>query len=488
MRKLLQCFSLAAFSLVSWAQVRPVRRIIPPIPDGVLWVGNGPGQYRSLAACYEAIPMTGGTCLVSPNWFEALSADLVLSKANAGFIFMGPATIALGTSQVIINQGATGAFFVGLPPLGAGAFDSANVVAFIYTGSGNAFQFGTPGSTQSVDKARIENIFIDLSSAGSSAVAINGFWTGHSIFTGLLIANSSASNSQKGLVLNNAGPGFSGGNRIDNLLCSSIKNCLQLNDSSVENTINHVVMTGFSVPGGIGVDFEGNSDSNVLTGGTISGYPTGVNFGGNANHNVVTVELDSGTTDVAFGPGTTRNRVVRMNSTGQPVPVIVNNGKLNLVTDPGGIVFAGGNLLSEQGATVPLTGDSTDKTVYSYTLPGGALQPGHGVRIQAWFTHTGGSAPVTYKLFFGSGLYASASTPDNGHVLHLEDVVFNDSGATNSQHGAIVQNLVTSQLYNAFAPITSSVDTTADVTIKLTFNAANTDQVRGGEFLVELIQ
>ncbi len=215
---------------------------------------------------------------------------------------------------------------------------------------------------------------------------------------------------------------------------------------------------------------------------------TAVNFGGSAAYNVVTVELDSGTTDVAFGPGTLRNSVMRMNSTGQHVPVIVNGGTLNRVTDPGGIVFAGGNLLSEQGATAPLTGDSTDQTVYSYTLPGGTLQPGHGVRIQAWFTHTAGSAPVTYKVYFGSSLYANTATPDTGHVLHLEDVVFNDSGATNSQHGALVQNLETSQLYNAFAPLTSSVDTTADVTIKLTFNAADTDQVRGGEFLVELIQ
>jgi hypothetical protein len=43
-------------------------------------------------------------------------------------------------------------------------------------------------------------------------------------------------------------------------------------------------------------------------------------------------------------------------------------------------------------------------------------------------------------------------------------------------------------MLGVFSPLTASVDTTQAQVISLSFNVANTDQAKGGEFIVELMQ
>lgn len=133
----------------------------------------------------------------------------------------------------------------------------------------------------------------------------------------------------------------------------------------------------------------------------------------------------------------------------------------------------------EQGPTSALTGNSSDQTIYTYTLPANTLGVGKGLRLRTWMNHNSGTGSVSYKFSFGGVNYQSDGATTTGQ-LYSEIVVFNNSGVTNAQHGSNTENIHGSM--QPFSPITSSVNTSSNVTIQTTFNAASTDQVTGGEF------
>jgi hypothetical protein len=145
-------------------------------------------------------------------------------------------------------------------------------------------------------------------------------------------------------------------------------------------------------------------------------------------------------------------------------------------------------MLSPAARLSASVGTAADKTLYTYTLPASTLAAGKGLRVKAWFTHSTASASVTYKLFFGATAYVNSATTNSANVLYAEAEIFNNSGATNAQNGNNLTNLGAPPALNEFAPLTSAIDTTAAVTIQLTFNVAATDQVTGARFQVELIQ
>jgi hypothetical protein len=144
-------------------------------------------------------------------------------------------------------------------------------------------------------------------------------------------------------------------------------------------------------------------------------------------------------------------------------------------------------LLNEQGATGALTGNSTDQTVYTYTLPASTLGAGKGLRITLWFTHNVGTAVVTYKVFFGATAYLNNTDATAAGQYRAEVVIFNNPGVTNAQHGSNFHN-IQGAVFIPFTPLTSAITTSSSVVIKFTFNVANTDQVTGGQFITELIQ
>jgi hypothetical protein len=150
-------------------------------------------------------------------------------------------------------------------------------------------------------------------------------------------------------------------------------------------------------------------------------------------------------------------------------------------------------LLNEQGPTGALTGNSTDQTVYTYTLPANTLGAGKCLRVRTWFNHTSGSASVTWKLIWGSSAYLSGSSTLSG-TLFYEATICNNAGVTNAQHGSSINNVNNTVsiggngMTNTFSPLAAAVDTTQAQAISLSFNVANTDQAKGGEFMAELMQ
>jgi hypothetical protein len=150
-------------------------------------------------------------------------------------------------------------------------------------------------------------------------------------------------------------------------------------------------------------------------------------------------------------------------------------------------------LLNEQGPTAVLTGNSTDQTVYTYTLPANTLGAGKCLRVRTWFNHPSGSASVAWKLFWGGAAYLNSSSTLGG-TLFYEATICNNSGVTNAQHGSTTHNVNNTVSVgqtgttSAFSPLSAAVDTTQAQVISLSFNVASTDQAKGGEFFIELLE
>jgi hypothetical protein len=164
----------------------------------VLWVDGT--KYKTLAACYADLPSSGGTCEVPPNYTETLTADLAMTKSNAGFHFNGPANITQGAFRVTMPSGVNNAFILTPFAHSSNQAGSNLGVSFQgYTGAAGAFDFGDTSGF--VNNLRIAGINVGMSSALANATAfrmtnveqsafddigcIHGPVSGHACFRGI---------------------------------------------------------------------------------------------------------------------------------------------------------------------------------------------------------------------------------------------------------------------------------------------------------------
>lgn len=147
--------------------------ILPSVNNlnNILWVDGV--KYTTIAGCYNALPSTGGTCMVPPNYTETLTANLSLGKTNTAVVFTGPATINQGQYQVIIPAGTDNVSVLSNFPLnGNTPSPFPTPVLFTgYTGSGAAFQIG--GTSANTMNIYLRGFRIDFSLAQSGAQGIS---------------------------------------------------------------------------------------------------------------------------------------------------------------------------------------------------------------------------------------------------------------------------------------------------------------------------
>jgi len=313
--------------------------------DSVLWVDGI--KYTTLAGCYADIPSTGGVCVVPPNYSETLAANLVLSKSSAGFRFNGPATIT-GAFGVVVNDGVNGAFIVG-PYAYGGLGDVVNSrvshpVKFTYTGSGNAILASSSAGTLGVESLTLRGITVDISGAGTNAIAIDTWCLDHSEIRDVSIQATNGSQSQIGIRFSDCtsadGSATSGANTIANVNIFFPKIALQLNGNMRENDFGGMRLLGQATPlaASIGIDFEGTAKSNFFHGGTATNWITAINFGGTNLYNDIHMETDllaggAGAKDVVFGASSSNNEVVRATDT--DTPVYSDSGTFNCIRNVG---------------------------------------------------------------------------------------------------------------------------------------------------------
>jgi hypothetical protein len=143
-------------------------------------------------------------------------------------------------------------------------------------------------------------------------------------------------------------------------------------------------------------------------------------------------------------------------------------------------------LLSTQGPTSALVGNSADQTVYTFTIPANTIQAGKGFRVKIVGFHSTGTASVTYKIIIGSTTTATVAST-SGNTGNWSFSMYNVAGVQNSQYyEALAADGTTANMVNTFGNCAENF--AQALAVKFTFNVANTDQYTGKLFAVELIQ
>jgi hypothetical protein len=143
--------------------------------------------------------------------------------------------------------------------------------------------------------------------------------------------------------------------------------------------------------------------------------------------------------------------------------------------------------LNKQDPTGNTTGNATDQTVYSYSLPGGVLGSGKCLDVSFGVNHVAGANSLTAKIKFGATttIIDAGSTGTGGASSHiLEAKVCNNLGSITAQWAqgtAVISGSAVETLSSSPAENTGSA-----VTILGTANVANPDTWAGAGFTVIL--
>jgi len=147
-----------------------------------------------------------------------------------------------------------------------------------------------------------------------------------------------------------------------------------------------------------------------------------------------------------------------------------------------GVVTCTDPILNKQDAAAEITGDGTDLTIYTYTVPANTIPSGGCIRAQVFAQHTTGTDATTYKWYFGGTSIANSTSTSTG-VWGSSLVLCNNTGVTNAQtmtqHAGGVGS--TSQAAIIGTP---AEDTTAAIILKATFSVANSSKITPKMFLV----
>jgi len=158
-------------------------------------------------------------------------------------------------------------------------------------------------------------------------------------------------------------------------------------------------------------------------------------------------------------------------------------GTLNVTSCTGCSGNSTTGLLNYQTNTATLVGNASDKTIYSYSLPGGKMAAGTGVHCYLKAQRVAGTGAITYKWKFGSTTvgYAAITSSSVGISSNVE--VYNNPGSTTAQ----IVNLNELHTGNAISAgglfnTTAAENTANAVAISVTFNGASTEQIKGATF------
>jgi hypothetical protein len=190
----------------------------------------------------------------------------------------------------------------------------------------------------------------------------------------------------------------------------------------------------------------------------------------------------------ALGTTTGSGAVVLQNSPTIITPTIAQINSLDLTTAGTGDRVT---LLDRQDAGTAITGNGTDLTLYSFTVPAGKMAAGKGIRVTLQYQHTTGTQAATIKLSIGGTAIANYSTTTNqpGNQASLWSFTFWNNQGSTTANSYEDQNIVeTNTLLFGPRQIGTAINMGNAQTVLLTFNVAAADQFTfmGGQ--TELIQ
>lgn len=125
-----------------------------------------------------------------------------------------------------------------------------------------------------------------------------------------------------------------------------------------------------------------------------------------------------------------------------------------------------GRILGQSAAAVSHTGDTTETTLATITVPAGAMGANGHIEIRPRFSYSGSGGNRTARIKFGGTATATTTVASTITSLRMEAEIENRN-ATNSQYysGIAVSN---SNIAGGQVTGTTALDTTASVDITIT--------------------
>jgi len=129
------------------------------------------------------------------------------------------------------------------------------------------------------------------------------------------------------------------------------------------------------------------------------------------------------------------------------------------------------------------TGDTNENTLATITIPAGAMGANGIVRITTVFSYTNSANTKSLRVKFGGTTYQNTSVTTTASARYQTQI--HNRNATNSQGGGHISGTFATSSGN---PVTSSVDTTAAVTVLITGqNGLGSETITLESYSVEVI-
>jgi hypothetical protein len=93
-------------------------------------------------------------------------------------------------------------------------------------------------------------------------------------------------------------------------------------------------------------------------------------------------------------------------------------------------------LLNSQDPLGAFTGNGTDQTVYSFSIPANTVQAGKGIRL-TYHGLNNNAAAITYKIVLGATTLFTINTAAAANNTRIGVEIFNNSGVQNAQTATI---------------------------------------------------
>lgn len=190
--------------------------------------------------------------------------------------------------------------------------------------------------------------------------------------------------------------------------------------------------------------------------------------------------------DILYADSTAHR--LKMNNNNGGADVVVGAATSDTLTNKTFQGTGSGNavtLLNSQDTLSPVTGNGTDLTLYTFTIPANTVQAGKGVRLTTTTTSNNAVA-VTYKVVLGATTIFNQANNSGVENDRITIEIFNNSGVQNAQ-------VTTGVIFGGGSITGNVVNTSAEnfanaLALKVTANEANPNTATPKKWILELIQ
>ncbi len=268
-----------------------------------------------------------------------------------------------------------------------------------------------------------------------------------------------------------------------------------------------------------GIQVQGSNTFNTIIGASVSNNGTGVFLTGSSVRTKILGSLDFGnTTPLSIDSSVLPSTLIMANAdytlssgkVGSQIPVDLtipsttpsgappsgsrrlyvdsSSGHLSALTSGSATVDLEAGLLNYQKAAANITGNSSDQTVYTFSLP--SIPAGKGIRVKVWWTcSTCTGANKTFKWQFGSTVTPYAAiTAASSNLAYSVVTIFNDPGSQTAQTMFIDTLLIGATNVTFGLTSNPAQNTSGAQSVTFLFNAGNTETITPKGFAVEAVE